>query len=331
MLALSVVLALAVAGCAATSSASEPSGAAGLSSVTLRIGQTGWASAQAALQVAGLANTPYQVQWPIFSGGDKGLQALQAGALDATDTSDIPPVFAAVAGTPKFKVVAVQRSTTLLQEVVVGPSSPITNIAGLKGKKVGYVQNTTAQYFLAQLLTKAGLSWSDIDPAPLSPTDGVAALHSGSIDAFASYGNSIITAHQFGARTIGSGEDILSGNFEWEASTAVIADSTERTALVDLLARLNRAYAYIRAGHEQTYAEKTAAATHESVSSALSQTHASEAQRPTMVVPTSQAAIASEQSVADVFTGLHAIPAHVDVASFWSTALDADLTKALAG
>ncbi|MGH2322802.1 ABC transporter substrate-binding protein, partial [Enterococcus faecalis] len=84
------------------------------------------------------------------------------------------PVFSAADGGPNFKVVAVQRGSTLNQEVVVPKDSKVTDIAGLKGKKVGYVKNTTAHYFLYELLKQAGLKWSDIDAKPLLPNDGLA-------------------------------------------------------------------------------------------------------------------------------------------------------------
>ncbi|MEU6356222.1 hypothetical protein ABZ896_44105 [Streptomyces sp. NPDC047072] len=83
----------------------------------------------------------------------------------------------------------------------------------------------------------------------------------GSIDAFASYGTSIITAHQQGATTVGDGKDILSGNFLWSARDSVLKSP--------------------------------------------------------------------EQKVADVFTELGPLKEHLDVTSFWSTDLDADLEKAL--
>jgi len=317
---------------AATGSASTASGAgADLSTVTLRIGQTGWNQVGAALQVAGLANTPYTVKWSVFSGGDKQLQALQAGALDVASSSDIPPVFAAAATPPGWRVVAVQRANTLLQDVVAGKGSGITSIAQLKGRKVGYVQSTTAQYFLYKLLVQNGLTWSDIHAVALTPQDGVAALSSGSIDALASYGNAIITTEQQGAKVIGSGQDILSGNFPWEASTKVIGDSARSAALVDLFARINKAYAYIRDGHEAQYAQLTAAATNEPQSEALSQIQADEQQQPTAVTPTSAGQIASEQDVANAFSSLGVLPGKVDVGSYWSDALDARLTTALAG
>ena len=327
-------LALAASACASHSSSTSSSDAAAgsstdLSSVTLRIGVTGWNDYQAALQVAGLDNTPYHVDWSVFSGGNLQLQALQSGALDVADSSDIPPVFAAAGGTVNFKVVAVQKANTLLQELVAGKNSGVKSVAALKGEKVGYVQNTTAQYFLDKLLVQAGLTWKDITAVPLTPNDGVAALNSGSIAAFASYGNSIITAQQQGATEIGSGEQILSGNYPWEVSNALLGDSGQQAALVDLFIRLNKAYAYIRDGHQQAYAQDTATATHEPVSEALSQNTADEAEVPTRFVPTSTTAIAAEQSVSDVFSSIGALPKQVTVSSFWTSALDAELTKAL--
>jgi len=299
------------------------------SSVTLRVGATGWATARAALQVAGLDQTPYRVEWAVFPGGDKQLQAQRGGALDLTESSEIPPIFAASSGNARFKVVAVQRANTLEQEVVVGPGSPITSIAGLKGKKVGYVPNTTAHYFLDRLLERAGLHWSDIVAAPLSTNDGVTALSSGAIDALASYGNSIITVHQRGGRMIGDGSEILSGNFPWEADTSAIADPGKRAAIVDLLARISQAYAVIRAGRMDEFARRTAEGTHEPVDQALTQLRAEEAQIPTSLGPTGPEAISSEQAVADTFAELRITPSRIDVAGFWTDALNAELNRAL--
>jgi sulfonate transport system substrate-binding protein len=327
-------LALAASACASHSSSTSTSDAASgssanLSSVTLRIGVTGWNDYQAALQVAGLDNTPYHVDWSVFSGGNLQIQALQSGALDVANSSEIPPVFAAAGGTVNFKVVAVQKANTLLQELVAGKNSGIKSVAALKGQKVGYVQNTTAQYFLDKLLVQAGLTWKDITPVPLTPNEGVAALNSGSISAFASYGNSIITAQEDGATEIGSGEKILSGNFPWEVSNSLLGNAGQQAALVDLFIRLNKAYAYIRDGHQQAYAQATATATHEPVSEALSQFNAGEAEQHTELVPTSTTALTDEQSVSNVFYSIGALPKAVNVSSYWTTALDSALTKAL--
>ncbi|MEY9989028.1 sulfonate transport system substrate-binding protein [Streptomyces sp. V4I8] len=311
--------------CGAEAEAESPSS---VDSVTLRVGATGWKTEEAVLKYAGLDDTPYEVKWSQFQGGDQQLQAIRAGALDLASSSEIPPVFAAADGSPNFKVVAVQRGATLNQEVVVPKGSKVTDITGLKGRKVGYVQNTTAHYFLYQLLQQAGLKWSDVDAKPLLPNDGLAALNGGSIDAFASYGTSIITAHQQGATTVGSGEDILSGNFLWSARDSVLESPDQRAAVADLIARISKAYAYVRDGHLDGFAKITADATHQPLAQAKKDLVDAQAQRPTQARTVGDDTIASQQKVADVFAELGALKEHLDVKSFWSTTLNADLKKA---
>jgi len=322
-LALLLPLATACGGDAEAESSSD------LSSVTLAVGATGWKNEEAVLKFAHLDDTPYKVKWSLFQGGDQQLQAVRAGALDLASSSEIPPVFAAADGKPNFKVVAVQRGTTLNQEVIVPKGSKVTDIAELKGKKVGYVQNTTAHYFLYELLKRAGLKWSDIDAKPLLPNDGLAALNGGGIDAFASYGTSVITAHQQGAVTVGSGKDVLSGNFLWSARDSVLKSPGRRAAAADLIARITKAYAYIRDGREHEFAKVVAKATHQPVAQAEKDFRDAQAQRPTQARTVGDDTIASQQKVADAFTELGALKGKLDVKSFWSRALDTDLEKAL--
>ncbi|WP_419665498.1 ABC transporter substrate-binding protein [Streptomyces sp. 2-1] len=307
----------------------EAESSSGVSSVTLAVGATGWKNEEAVLKFAHLDDTPYKVKWSLFQGGDQQLQAVRAGALDLASSSEIPPIFAAADGKPNFEVVAVQRGTTLNQEVIVPKGSKVTDIAGLKGKKVGYVQNTTAHYFLYELLKREGLEWSDIDAKPLLPNDGLAALNGGGIDAFASYGTSVITAHQQGARTVGSGKDVLAGNFLWSARDSVLKSPAQRAAAADLIARITKAYAYIRDGREHEFAKVVAKATHQPLAQAEKDFRDAQAQRPTQARTVGDDTIASQQKVADAFTELGALKEKLDVKSFWSRALDTDLEKAL--
>ncbi|TLS47594.1 ABC transporter substrate-binding protein [Streptomyces montanus] len=322
--------ALSACGGSAGADSDDGTGGDGLSSVSLRVGATGWQKEEALLKFADLDDTPYDVKWSLFQGGDKQLEAVRAGALDVASSSEIPPVFAAADGKPNFKVVAVQRGTTLNQEVVAPKGSNVTSIGQLKGKKVGYVKNTTAHYFLYELLKRSGLGWNDITAAPLEPDKAVAALNGGAIDAFAGYGNSIIAAHQQGAHTVGSGKDILSGNFLWTASDDTLGSTAERAAVADLLARLDKAYAYVRDGHEKEFAKVIAAATHQPVEQALEEYSAGETQRKTEVRLVDAEATASQQEVADVFLDLGALKQRLKVSGFWSDRLNAPLRKALA-
>ncbi|MGP4088575.1 ABC transporter substrate-binding protein [Streptomyces sp. KR55] len=323
-LALAGLLVVAVSACGGPAGAED-----GNDTVTLHVGATGWKREEALLKFAHLDDTPYQVRWSLFQGGDKQLEAVRAGALDVASSSEIPPVFAAADGKPNFKVVAVQRGNTLNQEVVAPKGSEATSIAQLKGKKVGYVKNTTAHYFLYELLKQAGLGWDDITAAPLEPDKALAALNGGSIDAFAGYGNAIIAAHQQGARTIGSGKDILSGNFLWTASTDTLGSAAEREALADLLARIDQAYAYVRDGHEKEYAKVVAAATHQPVEEALEELEEGEAQRKTEMQVVTAQATASQQEVADAFRDLGALKQPLEVSAFWTDRLNSPLQKAL--
>jgi sulfonate transport system substrate-binding protein len=314
-------------GAAAPSSGAASAGATDLSGVTLRVGQTLWPSLKTQFELAGVDKTPYKIEWSVFPGGDKQLQALGAGAIDLAQSSDIPPIFARAGNNTKFKVVAIQEGNTLLQEVVASKESGITSIAGLKGKKVAYVKSTTAQYFLAKLLAANGLTWKDIQAVPLAPADGAAALSSGNVDALASYGASLQLLRAKGAVQIGSGKDILSGNFPVEVATDALADPKKRAAVVDFLGRWNTAQAYAR-DHAQDYVGKQVVFTKQPVDTALQIFTDGEKQRPTRVVPTSPEAIAKEQDVADTFLTLSALSAKVDVAGYWTDELNGDVVKA---
>ncbi|NEC91364.1 ABC transporter substrate-binding protein [Streptomyces sp. SID12501] len=321
-----VLLLALTAACGSQAQAESPSGQ---SAVTLKVGATGWKVEEAVLKFAHLDDTPYKVKWNVFQGGDLQLQAIRADALDVASSSEIPPIFAAADGKPNFKVVAVQRGSTLNQEVVVPKGSKVTDIAGLKGKKVGYVQNTTAHYFLYQLLKQAGLKWSDVDAKPLLPNDGLAALNGGGIDAFASFGTSIITAHQQGATTVGSGKDILSGNFLWTARDSVLKDPAQQAATADLIARITQAYAYVRDGRVAEFAKIVSSNTHQPLAQANKDLVAQQTQRPTQARTVGDDTIASQQKVADVFSELGALKEPLDVKSFWSTKLNTELAADL--
>jgi sulfonate transport system substrate-binding protein len=320
------------AGSAASSSGSAaaasagPAGTTDLSGVTLRVGQTLWPSLKTQFELAGVDKTPYTIEWSVFPGGDKQLQALGSGAIDVAQSSDIPPIFARAGNNTAFKVVAVQEGNTLLQEVLASKESGITSIAGLKGKKVAYVKSTTAQYFLAKLLDSAGLKWSDITPVALAPADGATALSSGNVDALASYGASLQVLRSKGAVQIGSGKDILSGNFPIEVATSALADPKKKAAVIDLLGRLDKAQAHAR-DHAKEYVDKQVVFTKQPADAALEIFTDGEQQRATRIVPTSPEAIAKQQDVADTFLTLGALTAKVDVASYWTDELNADVAK----
>jgi sulfonate transport system substrate-binding protein len=298
-----------------------------LSKVTLRIGQTGWGNLELGFKEAGLENTPYKVQYSVFQGGNLQLEAMAAGNLDLGSTSEIPPLFASQAANGgNFKVIASFESTTLNQEVVIPKGSPIKSVADLKGKKVAYVSSTTAHYFLVKILQQAGLSWNDVEAVPLSTSDGLSALVSGKVDALASYGNAIITAHLNGATELASAKDILSGNFLYEATPDAIKDPVKHAAIVDYLTRLNKFYSWSR-NNQQKWAEITATNTKQPVEQALVTLKKGEEQRPSKLSANFQKAVASQQDVADTLSSVGVLKSKIDVSTTWSKAFEEELKK----
>ena len=311
---------------ASSGSVSPAAAGTDLSGVTLRIGETGWKQQQLLLEKAGLADTPYATDFSLFQGGNLQLEALGAGAIDLASASEIPPIFAAQSGGPgSLAVIAVRQGNTLTQEVVVPEGSTITDAAGLKGKKVAFVQNTTAHYFLLKALESAGLTWSDIEAVPLSTSDGLAALLSGQVDALASYGNAIITAHAKGATTVVDARDILSGNFVYISTPTLIQDPARHAAIADYFSRLQRAFNWARANPD-AWAAVIAEQTKQPVDQAKSTFTEGETQRPSKFVPTSPAAIASQQDILDTFRKAGIITTGFDIGDYWTDSFNDDLT-----
>ena len=284
---------------------------------------TGW---DVLLKTAKLDDFPYKVEFAQFPAGNLMIEAINAGSIDLASASEIPPIFAGAAKSD-FKTIAVIKSTTLQQELVVPANSAIKTVADLKGKKVAYVKATTAHYFLLKMLEQAGLSFSDIQAAALGTADGLAALQGGSVDALASFGVSIITAHANGATTLASGEDILSGNFDIVARPGAIKDPAKKAAIVDFLGRLQQAADW-QGENLEAWAKVTADATKQPYEQALKTIKDGQAQQPTRYVPLDDEAKASQQDVADTFAAAGLLPATIDVTSFWDLSFTDDL-KAL--
>lgn len=300
-----------------------------LSSVTLKFGATGWELQKELLAAAGLDDTPYKVEYTVFQGGNLCLEAMAANQIDLTGTSEIPPIYASLAENGgNFKIIAISNSNTQLQELVIPPKSEIKGVADLKGKKVGYIKSTTAQYFLYVMLKDAGLSWSDINAVELTTADGVTALLGGELDAFASYGNSINAAKNGGATTLQSAEDILSGNFPYEASAQALKDEAKRAAIADYLARLQLANEWQK-GNLEKWAEISADPTGQTYEDALEVLKNGYKQRDTKVITISDDVKKSEQSVADAFFEVGLLEQKVDVNALYDDSLTESFETAL--
>ncbi|MBS2699576.1 ABC transporter substrate-binding protein, partial [Salmonella enterica subsp. enterica serovar 1,4,[5],12:i:-] len=70
------------------------------------------------------------------------------------------------------------------EAIVVPQDSAIRSVADLKGKRVALNKGSDVNYLLVSALEQAGLSYKDITPVYLPPSDARAAFQRGSVDAW---------------------------------------------------------------------------------------------------------------------------------------------------
>ncbi len=131
-----------------------------------------------------LAGTNVSVAWSEFAAGPQLLQALSAGAVDFGITGDAPPIFAQ-ATSNQIVYVGHEPVAPFGEAIIVPESSPIRDVAGLKGKQVALNRASNVHWLLLAALTKAGLTMADIQPVFLVPGAARPAFDSGRIDAWA--------------------------------------------------------------------------------------------------------------------------------------------------
>ncbi len=298
--------------------------ASSLSGVTLRAG-TFKGEDELILSLAGLANTPYNVEYHEFNSGQLEVEAMNAGALDFGGWSEIPLAFAAAAGA-RVKVIGVLKGDVNDQMVLVPKTSNITSIADLKGKRVGYVRGTTSHYYLLRMLWAAGLQFSDIQAINLSPTDGAEAFRAGDLDAWAIYGYAIQFALAEGnARVLRTAVGILSGNYLVGAAPDALADPQRRAVIADYLQRVGKGYGWTES-HKPAWTAALAPVI--KVPLPFVQSEFAHESQPYRLVPIDDAAIASAQEVADTFVKAGLIAQSVNVAPYFDRGFTAAISTA---
>jgi sulfonate transport system substrate-binding protein len=327
---LGLVLAATASALGAVSSAGAAGASPDLSSVTLKVATYPLEGDEVLLKAAGLTDTPYTVQYQYLSSGALQSQAVDDGTADIGRASGISNALLAAAGPVHFKSVATLKIGVETQDTLVLKSSGITSVKQLKGKKVGYIPNTTPQYFLLKQLQAAGLSWSDITPVSFTePTTGLAALISGSVSALATFGN-VTTAETQGATILSSGGPYLKGDLgalqgTYNAYTPDLSDPAKSAAIADFIARVDTAMAWARS-HPKQYAQIVANNTNQPLATELTTFEGEESSVNTWVGPNSAAAVNNEKEYAAAFVAAGSISGPVNVAATFSD----KLSKAIA-
>ncbi len=154
----------------------------------------------------------YSVTWNEFSGGPQLLEGLKEGLVDFAHSGEAPPIFAQAAGTPLLYIGYVLDGPKS-EAILVAKDSPIRTIIDLRGKKIGLNKGSNVHYLLVRVLEKAGLKYSDVEPAFLTPVEGRAAFEKGIIDAWVIWEPyRTATEMSVGARTLADGTGLVSNN-----------------------------------------------------------------------------------------------------------------------
>lgn len=183
---------------------------------TLRIGYQKSSTLITLLKTQGtldktLAQQNIDVSWHEFPSGLPLLEALNVGNVDiSADVADTVPIFAQAAQA-RLTYFAQEAPSPSAQAIVVHKDSSLHQLADLKGKKVAVTKAAGSHYLLIAALTKAGLKFSDIQPAYLSPADGRAAFENNKVDAWVTWEPFLTSAQrQLPTRTLADGAGLAS-------------------------------------------------------------------------------------------------------------------------
>src|SRR5215213_2381381 len=256
-----------------------------------------------------LADLGVSVTWTEFPAGPPLLEALNAGALDFGTTGAPPPIFAQAAGADLIYAAAATPSP-FEEGILVPKDSLIASIGDLKGKKVAVAKGSSANALLALALEAAGLQWGDVEATFLLPADAKAAFDGGSVDAWAIWDPYAAVAEDgTGARSIANGETANHTNrsFYLAARPFATDHADVLNAILDTLVTSD-AWA---ADHPEDVAKLVAAETGIAESTLVRV----EKRSAYGIEPVTEAIVAEQQTLADMFLDLGLIPERVNVAT----------------
>jgi sulfonate transport system substrate-binding protein len=246
------------------------------------------------------------IKWVDFQFGPPLLEAINVGSVDFGYVGDSPPILAHAANA-RIRYVAAVKQQGSTQAIIVPQDSPIKTRADLKGKRVAFGKGSSAHNLLVAALEKAGLSWSDITPAPLAPADATAAFAKGSVDAWSIWDAYFALAElKEHARVIAFNKDVHRPNAFYIASTEFVDKYPA------LIARLNAVFAAEGMWADQHH-EEVAKAQAEATGVDIEAIRRFVDRSIYRVVPVDGEVIQSQQAVADRFAHLGLIPKSIDV------------------
>ncbi|MEU9657393.1 taurine ABC transporter substrate-binding protein [Streptomyces chartreusis] len=172
----------AVTGCSSDSAASSAGGAK-----RLRIGYFAFPSGDLLVKNRKLlekALPGYEITWIKFDSGASVNQAFIGKSLDIAALGSSPFARGVSGSSPiPYKVAWILDVAGENESLVARKATGITDVAGLKGKKIATPFASTSHYSLLAALEAAGLAASDVQLIDLQPQPILAAWQRGDIDA----------------------------------------------------------------------------------------------------------------------------------------------------
>ena len=248
------------------------------------------------------------VEWKEFPAGPQMLEALAVGAVDYGYVGNTPPIFAQSAG-KALNYVGYEAYSGQSIALVTPANSAIETLEQLKGKRIAVQKGSNAHEFLAKVLQKSGLTWSDIQPIWLPPADARAAFDKQSIDAWAIWDPFLSSAEQDAqARTLINGAAFPQSYTYFVGSPQFIHQYPQ--ASQKFIESLNQADQWISSHPEQTqalYSQYTG------LSAQIAKTVLERRLRPSVTAVLTPDVVKSQQAIADLFHQEALIPQKIDV------------------
>jgi sulfonate transport system substrate-binding protein len=123
-----------------------------------------------------------RIEWVQSLGSNKALEFLRGKSIDFGSTAGAAAFIGRANGNP-IKAIYVY-SASEWTALVTSPTSGISRIEDLKGKRVAVTRGTDPHIFLLRSLASVGLTEKDIEIVPLQHPDGKTALERAQVDAW---------------------------------------------------------------------------------------------------------------------------------------------------
>src|SRR5437773_1032625 len=154
-----------------------------------------------------------------FTTGKQCLDTVMGGGADIATTAEAPTTAAAMSGQ---KIALLARTEYSYIKTLTATAAQIRKPADLKGKRIAFTAGTGGEVYTMQLLKAARLGKDDVTLVNLRPQDMVAALASGSIDAYGTWEPHIFNGIKALASQVALDDqtlDILNAHASWRLAS----------------------------------------------------------------------------------------------------------------